>query len=224
MRALFRYLFLKHLREGWLYGFILGPALLVLAPYVLYLTLQLVRGRFVWPLRTGRNFLEGFKAFPEVVAIICGVAATVAAFYAFARESSSRSIGSIILAARPRVIVLSTALFATVGSLVAYAVAYIILMAIRSTFEGADAVAPAIDPAALALQAALVFAACASTGVAMMSISPIPTMMIPAYAITLWTVAWQQEHFYRNGAVVAIAQIVLMLTAAVWLTRRRCAA
>lgn len=224
MNALFRYLLLKSGREGWLFGFILGPPVMLLSPFFVLAIFLVVRGQFTWPMVLDRNTVAGLRTVPEMLILVSGVAAAAAAFFSFAREVASHDIGSFILATRPRSVVFVSAVFGGAGAVVSYLVGQFALALIRASLVAGEAAVAKQTTAVLAAQVVLVCACGSCAGIAMLSISPAPTMMVPAYAIAAATGIFQMRRFGAVTVGLGIVEVVLLLTVATWFMRRRCAA
>ncbi|MFZ2490049.1 MAG: hypothetical protein WA208_01055 [Thermoanaerobaculia bacterium] len=230
MRALLRYLYLKHLREGWLVGLIAGPALLLLTPMLIFVAEHAARGTLTFPLAIGSNAASGFDGMGVALAVVVAIGASAAGFYSFAREASNGALGSILLATRTGNVVGSAWAFAVVMSIAGFAVAYIFVSVAALGVTGWSPVmllsndSGPIPVHLFAVQLLLICGASAGAGIAMVSIAAVPTMLIPAWAITIGTFLWQYEHFGAVSVALGIVECALLLAAAAWMMRRRCAA
>lgn len=230
MIALLRYLYLKNLREGWIAGMLAGPALLLVAPAVIFFGKAALNGTLTFPIQVDGNTAAGLEGIGIALAFAIAGGACAGGFVSFAREASSGALGSIMLATRPHKVVVSAWAFNVVLSVLGVVIANVFAKVAALAMTGW---APAmfmsdpgsgVAPHMFAIQLLVIFGASTAAGLAMVSVSPVPTMLIPAWAVTVATFMWQYEKSGAVSVVLGIVETAVLIAAAAWLMRRRCAA
>jgi hypothetical protein len=218
--ALLRYAILKSLRDGTLAALLLAPAVMVLAPLLGVSAFHAIRGQGTYPLELDPNMPPAATAMGISLAgaIISTLGSGLAAFWLFRREVATHTLGSLMLAARSRTIVLSAVAYAATGGIGAFlfCVLMVLLFTLHLPSEGLTI---------------LLLAACSSllasaTGVLLLTFSSDRSMLAPLGATSIFVafLTFQLRSVPAGIAVaaVAFAGIVLFSVAAV-LLERRCA-
>ena len=220
MTALLRYAILKSLRDGTLAALLIAPAVMVLAPLLGVSAFHAIRGQGTYPLELDPNMPPAATAtgIATVGAIISTLASGLAAFWLFRREVATRTLGSLMLAARSRTIALSAVTYAAAGGIGAFllCVSAIFLFTMHLPSKG-------ITLLLIAAGSCLVAGA---TGVLLLTFSPDRSMVAPVGAGSLLVafLTFQLRSASAGAAFVAVAATCAVLfSVAAILLERRCA-
>lgn len=215
MRAIFRYILMKGVRERFIITLLLAPAAMFVTPLLFLSLLNVFRGREAWPFTLAGNLSPADSAqiltMPAVFS--ASFIACTAALWVFRLEMKGHSIGLFILAHHPIVPTLVTTLFAAILGVLSYVVVATVLAVVTESGM------PLTAMRAAGLIAAVLFGAAAGTFA--LGFSSEQSVLMPVYGISL---AAAVASFGNNApfwiATVFAAAIALTLAAPlVW--RRR---
>ena len=216
MNAIFRYIIMKGLREGFIATFLFAPAAMFVTPLLVLGLLHAVRGQDAWPLTLAQNLSGADSAriltFPAI--FMSATISSMAAFWVFRTEMAGRTIAFFFLAKPPLVPPLATALFGAVMGFLSCVVVVVVLAIVTQS------------PIALLLpgvrDSVFLAALGAAAGTFTVGLSSELNWLFPAFAVTFLGV-----YIVINKPAVydiAILAVAVLLTLAAPLTwRRRCA-
>ena len=220
MIAILHYLSLKTFRDRSAVTLLLFPAVALGAPLLVVAAFELIRGRGVYPLTFDSRIPP--KAMAEMLMTSGSMGsvfvAGLAAFWFLRSEVANRSIGSLVLATRPFLVALSSALYgATVGFMA-------FLLVICNTKILIGQIVP--DWRAMMLVTAGCSLVAGALGFVALTISSDTSMLVPVMASTMFLMGSGREVGAPAPQVVAwsIAAFPILLLFASALLERRCAA
>lgn len=216
MSALLRYAILKSRRDGTLAALLLAPSVMIGAPTLIGILIQIVRGEATYPIAIRAGQLDGPAVFGPALVVIAATIAGVAGFWSFRGEAASRSAGFFFLARRPAEVSVAAAVFGTAAAICSYGIGLLTIAAFCA----------ALPPRVGSQFVALLVASCvaAALGAAAVAISSEVTMLVPVYiAAVAVAVVFVRSFDPRSLGVAAVVVALLMiLTPLLW--RYRCAA
>jgi hypothetical protein len=215
MMAILRYAILKTRRDGTFWIFLLVPGFIPAASLI-GSSFHRATG-FTYPLvmESSWNATRNATLAASIATVMCALISAVPAFWALRAEVASKSIGSIALAVRPIVIVLSTILYSTAIAFLGWCIAIVVIAALTTALPSQLAVI-----GAKVLLAALTMG---SLGVLAVTISADPPMIIGIYLAALFTVSWFEKAKITPLLLVPLAASALFTAFAAFLLERRCA-
>jgi hypothetical protein len=214
MIALLRYAFLKSRRDGSLLGFVF---VVTLVPFAAMAGVTLAKGHWHYPFYLNAQYtpVQNANLAAEIVLVVAVFFSAIPAFWTFRPEIETRSIGALLLAARPVTVALALILFAASIGLMGWLGAVAVIGALTSAFPS--------HLALMTLKLATGVLAASSIGALVVTISPQPFMVVCSYVACLFlvpSVASSKGWVQVVGALVA-AILCTALTA--FLLERRCA-
>jgi len=210
---LLRYAILRNSREGLLYALLFAPSVMLITP--LLLRSLFLNGQAAYPMTLDRNLSSVATAllFGEIGSILCALAASAASFSVFREEMANRSLGVILLAAHPRSVVLASVVYGACGALAGFLLLEAGVLALVAHLPS--------NPSRIA-----VVVVCAVTssalGAAVASISPDPTMLMPASAGALLIAAVPGKLSTASALVLLLVLGSILIVTASTILRRRC--
>ena len=214
MIALLRYAILKSTRDGSLPAFVFLPMLVPLAALA---GATLGKGHWHYPFYLNVQYTPVQNAnLAATIGVAIAVFFTVIpAFWTFRPEIETRSIGALLLAARPVTVALTLILFAaSIGLL-----GWIGSVALIGTLTGA---LPS-HLALMTLKLATGVLAASSVGALVVTISPQPFMIVCSYIVCMFLVPWVASSKGWLQILVALTAAILCTALTTLLLERRCA-
>lgn len=216
MSALLRYAILKSWRDGTLPALLLAPSVMIGAPTLIGVLVQIVRGEATYPIAIRAGQLDGPAVFGPALVVVAATIAGVAAFWSFRGEAASRTAGFFFLARRPADVSIAAAVFGTAAAICSYGIALLTVALFCA----------ALPPGVGSQFAALLVASCvaAALGAAAVAVSSEVTMLVPVYiaAVAVAVIFVRSFEPLPLGLAAVVVAVLMILTPFLW--RYRCAA
>jgi hypothetical protein len=215
MTAVLRYTFLKTMRDGTLWVFLILPAFIPGASLIGASYHRATGFTYPFGMESSWNATRNATLAASIAMMMCALLAAVPAFWALRSEVASKSIGSIALAVRPIIIVCSVVLFSAATAVLGMSVAIAVIATLTTAL-----------PSQLGMIVLKVFVAgfaMGSFGILGVMISADPPMIIGIYIAALFSVNWFDKVKIAPILLVPVAVAVMCMGFAAFLLERRCA-
>jgi hypothetical protein len=215
MTAVLRYTLLKTMRDGTLWVFLLVPAFVPGASLIGSSYHRATGFTYPFVMENSWNATRNATLAAGIATVMCALLSAVPSFWALRSEVASKSIGSIALAVRPVIIVLSVVLFSTVVAFLAWSIAIAVIAALTTALPTQLGV--------IGLKVLLAALTMGSFGVLAVMISADPPMIIGIYIAALFSVNWFEKAKITPILLVPLAAATICSVLATFLLERQCA-
>lgn len=214
MMALLRYAFLKSMRDGSLPAFLFLP---MLVPSGALAGVTLAKGQWHYPFYMNVQYtpVQNATLAATIVMALSVFLSGIPAFWTFRPEIETRSIGALLLAARPVTIALALILFAASIGLLGWMGAVALIGALTGALPS--------HLALMTLKVATGSLAASSAGALVVTISPQPFMVVGSYLGCLFLIPWLADSKGSVQLVVALVASIVCTALSAFLLERRCA-
>jgi hypothetical protein len=214
MMALLRFAFLKSMRDHSLPAFV---SIVVLVPFAALAGATLGKGHWHYPFYLNAQYtpLQNANLAGAIVLVIAVFFSAIPAFWTFRPEIETRSIGSLLLAARPLTVALALILFAASIGLMGWIGAMAVIGALTGALPS--------HLALMTLKLATGVLAASSIGALVVTVSPQPFMIVCSYLACLFLVPFVASSKGWLQILAALVAAILCTALTTFLLERRCA-